>query len=147
MLDLSEKIPKDWYRLGIRLGFDFEAVDGIQSNEHFESPENKALEMLKLWVKHNGDNATVEVLAGALGKAKRQDLKDWLQTQVEYTAAVIRICGISCMHNRMMQFETQFSCTILVMVNKLNFTLDINCNHVIILIYLALIHRRIATVI
>ena len=96
LLALSKKIPTEWYRLGIHLGFDFGAVDGIQSNEHFQSPQDKALEMLKLWLKHNGDYATVEVLAGALGKAKRQDLIHWLQTQVQYTAAVIRICRISC---------------------------------------------------
>ena len=64
-------------------------MDGIQSNEHFQRPEDKALEMLKLWLKHNGDYATVEFLAGALEKAQRQDLVQWLQTQVQCTAAVI----------------------------------------------------------
>ena len=45
--------------------------------------------VVELWLKHNGDYATVEVLAGALEKAQRQDLVQWLQTQVQCTAAVI----------------------------------------------------------
>ena len=98
MLALSEKIPSDWQDVGIYLGLKFEHLDGIRDNAHFCRPKDKALEMLKLWLKGNGDSATVGLLAEALGKAKRQDLVDWLQTQVQYTAAaVIRICRISCM--------------------------------------------------
>ena len=97
LLMLSEYISNDWYHIGIYLHLDIGPLDGIRDSAHFCIPRDKAFEMLKLWLKGNGDNATVEVLAEALGKAKRQDLIHWLQTQVEYTAAVIRICRIPCM--------------------------------------------------
>ena len=94
LLALSEKIPNDWQDVGVYLDLEFEALDAIRDNAHFCRPKDKALEMLKLWLKGTGNNATVGVLAEALGKVKRQDLVQWLQTQVQYTAAVIRICRI-----------------------------------------------------
>ena len=94
---LSENITNDWYDLGIYLHLEIGPLDGIRDSVALCKPKHKAFEMLKLWLKGNGDNASVGVLSEALGKAKRQDLVQWLQTQVQYTAAVIRICRISCM--------------------------------------------------
>ena len=97
LLMLSENITNDWYDLGIYLHLQFGPLDGIRDNAQFCRPKDKALEMFKLWLKGNGDSATVGLLAEALGKAKRHDLVRRLQTRVQYTAVVIRICRISCM--------------------------------------------------
>ena len=98
LLELSEKMPNDWHRLGMYLGLDYECLVGIRGNEHLHSPDDKALEMLILWSKQSGNNATVDVLAGALKEVKRQDLVQWLQAQVRNTVAVIILpYGISCL--------------------------------------------------
>ena len=71
LLMLSENITNDWYDLGIYLRLEIGPLDGIRDSVALCKPKHKAFEMLKLWIKGNGDNATVEVLAEALRKASR----------------------------------------------------------------------------
>ncbi len=72
LLLISNKIAADWRRLGRYLDVDDDVIDQIDADHR--KAFDKSYEVLREWIKNEGDEATVENLKNCLERMGRKDI-------------------------------------------------------------------------
>ena len=65
MLTIASHIPRDWETLGIKLGLLFPALENIRY-KHSLDVQGAAMEMLEVWRREKGEQATRTALRESL---------------------------------------------------------------------------------
>ena len=65
LLTIAGRIPRDWQTLGIKLGLVYTTLDNIHLR-HVSNVQQAGVEMLQVWRRERGDQATRSVLRDAL---------------------------------------------------------------------------------
>ncbi|PIK55871.1 IMD-like protein [Apostichopus japonicus] len=79
--DLSGKIPREWKKVGRKLGLDDSYLDKLEIEYTNKEHEESVYQMLLAWKQRNGSKATYRVLGEALIAACRRDLQEKLYKQ------------------------------------------------------------------